>query len=205
MNQGHFLFLLPPNPFAVTSLMALSRLDDEFPPSIALKSRPTLDTFVISSSSHGNGSDSASSHQQSSIGLTNSSTGEDTEWSLSPSKHHNNTPLNRRTTKDLIALYERNDSNFIIRKETNNTLSLNMPLPELPKVSPLRESFRNLLTALGSKKFLSKNECDAPLPFKRDTNSQSDSRRTARARPLSMEKNVSQVSLPPVSRSKIQS
>lgn len=142
--------------------------------------RPTLNTFISSASSQENTSKSASSRQDSSAGeLFSSSEGSQptqgvniTVGPLSSDSAtlNKNATLQRRTTRDLIDMFERS-SRFDHSPRSHSLrrggirVSLNAPVPEVPKAKPFRESFRSFLTMLGKGKKTSDQE--AVSPFKR--------------------------------------
>lgn len=143
-----------------------------------LKSRPTLDPLFTSRSSQGSQGtvleESDSSAQPSSIGQDPSTSGSDADsragWlvqtnvvSTNNSSDTNstyNTTLRRRTTKDLVQMFERRTSASTSSsspashplKRGGIKQSLKEDLPSLPKSNQLRESFRNLFSAFSKAK-----------------------------------------------------
>jgi hypothetical protein len=123
-----------------------------------------------------NASNSGSSHQQSSNGHNPSSLGIDgrseTDWSTPRGAQTscvngyntittNSVVLKRKTTRDLIGVFERQTPTSQAPPLASLSLHLggrgkktstNDPLPSLPKTNPLRESFRNLLTVFNKAK-----------------------------------------------------
>lgn len=144
------------------------------PTTHSLSTHPTYNPTFNSNSSHGI-SNSGSSHQQSSNGLVPSSMGTDglseIDWSIplrtQGSVNDNNTVatnsvmLKRKTTRDLIGIFERQTPSSLVpplashslhRGGKGKNISCNDPLPSLPKTNYMRESFRNLLTVFNKAK-----------------------------------------------------
>ena len=141
---------------------------------------PTRNPLVNNSSNTSQGaSNSGSSQQQSSNGYVSSALALDTSQSqtartmpvvvqqcISTDTRPNtisSITLQRKTTRDLISIYEQQtppkvfpghplSSYPLQRGGRGKKLSLDAPLPTLPKVNPLRESFRNLLTVFNKAK-----------------------------------------------------
>jgi hypothetical protein len=140
------------------------------PTTHSLSTPPTFN----SNSSHSI-SNSGSSHQQSSNGLVPSSLGTDglseIHWSIPLRTQStvdgknavatNSVMLKRKTTRDLIGIFERQTPSSLVPPLASHSLhrggrgkkiSCNDPLPSLPKTNHMRESFRNLLTVFNKAK-----------------------------------------------------
>lgn len=136
-----------------------------------LKLESAFNAASTSRSSDGNVIESEHSFQLSSIGYLQSSKGDSRpEWVGAPTPPSNSTVtinLDKRKkgiTRDLIDIFERNASpppangpTFIVPPASQSLrygikASLNDSLPELPKSSYLRQSFRNLAAAFNKAK-----------------------------------------------------
>jgi hypothetical protein len=138
----------------------------------SVKRTPTLDPLSKSKSSQGNTSECGSSRQVSSIGQPTSSFGSTSEQATpkltsattfaqaNSSSNGISVGLQRRTTKDLIDIFENkapsklptaSPASYPLRRGIANQ-RFNAPLPDLPKSGQLRQSFRNLISVFSKAK-----------------------------------------------------